>query len=267
MRYFNHTQEYVIGAGQSPEFTVPGNIAQLCNQATQVQNTTNVVNSNPVIAALKQRMREIKPSATDAEMNVLLTGNTIDLGQTFYIWVDDTNTFRLTQSAPQWKTGTVNTGVSPDGTAQPFGTNFPTIGLSVDPVGECGFNQTLFAVEPNPSTDYLGVDVAAWTPSTGASNLLGTLTFSESISGTAIVNSTPPACGAPWVLAVYNYMSAGEAPYNNENPYIDQVERLGQGHVTSVTITTGGGDPVTVTASVTFDSASNCGGTSFTFMN
>jgi hypothetical protein len=183
-------------------------------------------------------MKEIKPSATDAEMNQLLTGNTLDLGTTFYIWMDDTNTFRLTQTPPSWPNGSVNTNVTPDGSPQPIGVNFPTIGLSVDPVGECGFNQTLFAVQPNPATDYLGVDTATWTPSTGTSNLLGTLNFSESISGTAVVigppTPPPPTCSGPWIQAVQNYMATAEF---YDPSYISNIYALGQGHVTSISET------------------------------
>jgi hypothetical protein len=268
MRYFNHGATYVAGAGQSPEFTRPGNLVELCNQATQVQNTTTVSNSNPVIAALKQRMREIKPTATDSEMNQLLTGNTIDLGQTFYIWVDDTNTFRMTQTVPQWKTGIDNTSVSADGSATPFSVSFPTIGLSVDPVGECGFNQTLFAQEPNAATQYLGVDTATWTPSSGASNLLGTLSFSETISGTAIVSGTPPTnCSAgPYINAVENYMNNVDVYYVGQQAYTAEIMTLGQGHVTSVGYTPFMGQFFTTV--VTFDDSPNCGlDTSFTVSN
>jgi hypothetical protein len=238
MRYFDHTATYVIGAGKSPEFTRPGNLVELANQAAQVANTTAVNNSNPIIAQIKQRMKEIKPTATDAEMNELLTGNTLDLGATFYIWLDGTNTFRMTQSAPQWGNVTANTNLSPDGSPRPTGVSFPTIGLSVDPIGECGFNQSLFAVQPDAATDYLGVDTATWTPSSGAGNLLGTLAFSESISGTAIVTgpTTPPvtSCNGPWITAVENYMAQAEF---YDPGYISTIYSLGQGHVTSVTQT------------------------------
>ena len=239
MRYFDHTKTYVAGAGQSPEFTRPGNIVELANQAAQVVNTTLVNNQNPIIAFIKQRMKEIKPSATDAEMNELLTGNTVDLSTTFYIWLDNTNTFRMTQTAPQWGNQVANTNITPDGSASPLGVSFPTIGLSVDPTGECGFNQSLFAVQPDPATDYLGVDTATWTPSSGASNLLGTLQFSEAISGTAVTVTTktpppPPSCNGPWITAVQNYMATAEF---YDAGYIANIYSLGQGHVTSVTQT------------------------------
>jgi hypothetical protein len=187
MRAFSHTQAYPVGAGKSPEFTEPGNIAQLCAQSDLNNDPTGVCNQ------LRQRMKEIKPSVTDAEVFALLgldstgkkplpnSAQTINMGETWYIYLQN-NIFVMTQNMPPW----VTTVPTPDGNAVSDATNFPTIGLSVDPVGEEGFNQTLFAVQPDPSTSFLGVDTSVWTPSSGFNNLLGTLAFNETISTTTL---------------------------------------------------------------------------------
>jgi len=190
LRLFNHSQAYPVAEGQSPEFTTPGNIAQLCQQVSPSGYSS-------LLSQVKLRMRQIKPSANANEINEILgldssgnatsTGQTINLGQTYYIWVDDTNTFRMTQSLPTWHNDAITSVTTADGSAQQLSDNYQTIGYSVDPVGECGFNQTLFADQPNPQTDYLGSDSVTWTPSCGSSNLLGELQFGENISGTAVV--------------------------------------------------------------------------------
>jgi hypothetical protein len=231
---------------------------------------------------------------------VVLTGNTIELGQTFYLWMDDTQTFRMTQSAPQWSGSSANTSVAPDGSAQVTAVNFPTIGKSVDPVGECGFNQTLFAVQPDAATDYLGIDTATWTPSTGTSNLLGTLNLTESISGTAIVLQPnpptppppPPNCSGSWSGDVQNYINSidqqivagyGQGSYwdalsiyfagQNQNGILNsiqqQIMQLGQGNVTSVSFSSHAGDYSTNYFDITV--TTNCGnesaGDSFWYNN
>jgi hypothetical protein len=193
MRIFSHNQAYPVGAGQSPQITTPGNIAQLCAQADSNGDPTVVCNK------LKQRMKEINPAVTDGEMNTLLgldstgahavanSGQTIDLGQTYYIYQQN-GTFVMVQTPPVW----IANGTTPDGSNESDTVSFQTVGLSVDPVGEEGFNQTLFASQPDPSTNDLGTDQAIWQPSCGLNNLLGQLTFQEMVSPSAIVVVTPP---------------------------------------------------------------------------
>lgn len=283
LRVFNHNQAYVIGAGQTPVFTTAGNIAQLCAQSDP--------NGDPTVICkmIEQRMREINPSATNAEMYQVLgldstgatavanSAQTIDLGQTFYIWYDG-KTFQMTQTLPPW----ITTVSSPDGNAQSDATNYPTIGLSVDPVGECGFNQTLFADQPNPQTDYLGVDTTTWTPSSGFNNLLGSLSFGESISGSAVVlgPTTQVTCSSnPQVAAVESYLqSAGATQTLNlvngavsGQPLTQVVATLqGMPGVSSVYASGAGYDEnghMVENVTVTFTNSSNCSPSYFMTLN
>src|SRR5262249_17974962 len=93
-----------------------------------------------------------------------------------------------------------------DGLPQSDVITFPTIGLSVNPVGESGFNQTLFALQPDPSNSYLASDEAIWQPCSGFNNFLGELSFEEFVSPSAAKMTVPlPALpGLPSKLANLN---------------------------------------------------------------
>jgi hypothetical protein len=227
LRYFDHTKAYPVAAGQSPEFTRPGTIVELASQ-TDSTGKKGILLLNQI----KQRMREIKPSATDAEMDELFNGDTINLNQRYCIWLEG-NTFRMTQALPPW----VSDVPAPDGKRKSYDVTFPTIGKTIDPPGEAGFNQTLFAQQPNPQSEDLGLDSAIWTPSSGFNLLLGELIFRESIVGNPYPPPSPPPCVTPsWVNEVntYIYQNVWDGPGGTMDSFIRSFPG-----VTSVTATPG----------------------------
>lgn len=201
MRVFNHGQAYPVPAGQNAQFTTPGTIPQLLNQVSSQTATT-------VLAQLKQRMREIKPDATPSELNAVLSSQSVNLGQTMYIYMINKE-LTLTNVPPAW----IVQNTQADGSPQDYSIQYPTLGLSVNPVGESGFRNVLFEGTPDPATTTLGQDEALFTPSSGFNNLLGTLEFRNQIvtplppvnnvvavvpsGGPPVPNGAPPAPGSP----------------------------------------------------------------------
>lgn len=200
MRVFNHNQAYPMPSGQNAQFTAPGTVPQLLSQVgTQT--------ASAVLAQLKQRMREIKPDATQSELNAVLSSQTVNMGQTAYIYMIN-DKLTMTNTPPAW----IVKNTQADGTPQDYSVQYPTLGLSVNPVGESGFRNVLFENTPDPATTTLGQDEAVFTPSSGFNNLLGTLEFRTQIitplptitsatvpppSGvTGVPTSGPPASGA-----------------------------------------------------------------------
>jgi hypothetical protein len=206
LRLFNHQQQLPVAAGAPPLISDSGNVVQLLNQ----------IGDQTIMPQLKQRIHEIKPSASDNEIMTMLKDNLVGLGETWYIYMDQsTGALKMKQTAPSWvanlPTG-YQDGTKADGSPMHSSTTFETIGYSVDPPGEAGFNSNLYDITSDPTSTGLATDESIWTPSSGFNNLLGTLSFGESITDvsattpsptppTTCSTCTPQGCTFPWDTA------------------------------------------------------------------
>lgn len=172
LRFFpnGHEGSYPTAPGGSAQFTVPGTISQLL---TQIGDE----NAQRVMRQLKQRMKEIKPSASDEEIETTLNSHAMELGETAYIYLQNNN-FIFTTAAPPWMVR----GQHPDGTSQHSEITYQTLMNIANPVGEAGLQLAMYTNYPNPQTTSRGKDEAFFIPSSGFNNLLGYLEFRNSCS-------------------------------------------------------------------------------------
>lgn len=171
IRIFDRNSPQPVAEGSPPVFTQAGTAAQILSQ---VGNGTG--SELTVLNQIRQRMREIKPEATIAEVDSVLASRPIALGETLYVYMTG-NTLQLTNAPPPWLVA----GTAPDGLPLNISSTFQTIGLSVNPPGDLGFSNVVFEFMPNPSTMAIGEEEAIFTPSSGFNNLLGTLEFRSRI--------------------------------------------------------------------------------------
>lgn len=179
IRIFNYSQPSPVAAGQPPVFTSAGTIAQILGQ---VGNGSGSEQS--ILKILHQRIREIKPEATKAEIDALLASRTFGLGQKLYIYLSGKK-LQLTETAPPW----IVPNTVADGKPIIVSSSFQTIGTSVNPPGDAGFRNVVFEEMPDPSTFGLGREEAILTPSSGYNNLLATLEFRSRIEETSAAPS------------------------------------------------------------------------------
>lgn len=183
VRLFDHNAAYPVGAGQNAQFGQPGTVPRLLAQVGNGADTS-------ILAQIRQRVRQIKPEATVAEIDAVLNSLTVDLGQTIYLYrVADVLT--LSHTPPPW----IVEGTQPDGSEQSFQVTYQTIDRSVAPQFEAGFRNVIFQSMPDPSLYLLGEDKALYTPSSGFNNLLGVLEFRQRVYNLA--NPVPPPPPTP----------------------------------------------------------------------
>jgi len=171
MRIFQYEQPSPLPAGSAPVFSSAGTIAQLL---AQVGNGSG--SDRGILALVRQRIREIKPEATEGEINALLSSRTVNMGQRLYIYMLNKQLV-LTEAPPPW----LVPNTVPDGLPTIISSSFQTIGTSVNPPGDSGFRNVVFSEMPNPSTFGLGREEAIFTPSSGFNNLLAHLEFRSQI--------------------------------------------------------------------------------------
>lgn len=180
VRIFSYTQPSPVAEGQPPVFTQAGTAAQILSQ---VGNGSGSEQS--ILSQIRQRIREIKPEATSAEIDGLLASRTLNLGETLYIYLSG-GQLLLTPTPPPW----LVPGTVPDGTPSTITSSFQTIGISVNPPNDAGFRNVVFGQMPNPATFALGQEEAIFTPSSGFNNLLGVLEFRSMIQPSTVTNES-----------------------------------------------------------------------------
>lgn len=182
IRVFPYETALPLPAGQAPQFSTNGTLTQIL---AQVGNGSGA--EQTLLAQLRQRMREIKPEATESEINAVLSSRTIGLGQRLYIYLNDSK-LQLTDVPPSW----LVPNTVPDGAEQIIASSFQTIGTAVNPPGDSGFRNIVFSEMPNPASFGRGREEAIFTPSSGFNNLLGTLEFRSRIEPAAQNNNSAP---------------------------------------------------------------------------
>ncbi len=171
IRIFSYNQPSPVAAGQPPVFSRAGNVGQIL---AQVGNGSG--SERNILNVLHQRIREIKPEATEAEIDALLTSKPVALGETLFIYLTGTK-LQMTATPPSW----IVPNTVPDGLPITVSSSFQTIGTSVNPQGDSGFRNVVFQEMPDPSTFGIGREEAIFTPSSGFNNLLGALEFRSRI--------------------------------------------------------------------------------------
>jgi hypothetical protein len=180
LRLFDHNAQYPVLEDSSPRFTRTGTVSQLL---AQIGNGADTLIMNQLV----ERIREIKPDTTLADINTLFADNLLEMGDTFYVYEID-GALTMTQTPPPW----VVANTSADGNPQDIFSTFETIGFSVNPPGEGGLKNVMFEQTPDPASNGIGKDEVIWIPSCGFNNLLGTLQFQESVTNLLLTMNSPP---------------------------------------------------------------------------
>jgi hypothetical protein len=132
-------------------------------------------NANSVLQTITQRLHQIKPEATDAEIDAVLNTQAIGMGAHLVVFRGDDNKFHVTdrRNAPSWTSYRQT-----DGAKQTVSNTYNLINLSVNAPNDGGAPKYPFM----HSSTAVGIDSATFTPSSGYRNLLGTLSFSNATS-------------------------------------------------------------------------------------
>ncbi|MBX9687765.1 MAG: hypothetical protein K2X27_13750 [Candidatus Obscuribacterales bacterium] len=129
---------------------------------------------------LENRMWQIKPDATQAEIDTVLMLKKIKIGKRYYIYLNAKRQFELSTDRPFW-INDQGSDPSPDGSPQkPIKTlPFCLLGSLVNTSADFNIHEVPFIdYEPQVPTIF-GYLSASFTPSSGANNLLGVVKFSE----------------------------------------------------------------------------------------
>lgn len=171
LRLFDRNAAY--GDDFDPKFSTPGTVPQLL---TQVGN-----GAYSVVALISQRIHQIKPEATQAEIDNLLNNTTIELDSIKYIYMIDDTSRQLVFSATPPKT--LVTRVAADGQLQAYSSgSYTTLYKAVNAYAANGLN-IYFMVPPPVNSSAIAADYAYYTPSSGYRGNLGSVRFENTISG------------------------------------------------------------------------------------
>lgn len=159
LKAFNHGQVY---AGQ-PSFGRTGSLRELLTQCS----------ADNALQQIEQRMHQIKPDATDAEIQGVLNSASLGVGETVYLYMQN-NKLTISANKPSWAIES-----NPDGHSQASSSTYDLINKSVDAPHDGGAPVFPFMETP-PS---VGIDSCVFTPSSGYRNLLGVVNFTNQTQG------------------------------------------------------------------------------------
>ena len=173
LKHYNLNASYPPGPGGSyPAFNGPctmsaeGTLAELLGDSNAPPSVTR---------DLILRMHQIKPDATDAEIQAVL-GTIVPFRKTSYIYMNASGSLVLSATKP-----TPLTTVSPDGNQNDFSTGTVDLnGRIVNVPGEEGYPNPWDCPPPQPGQ---ANNAGQWWPSSGYHNLLGKLKFKNCASG------------------------------------------------------------------------------------
>ncbi|MBX9690672.1 MAG: hypothetical protein K2X27_28410 [Candidatus Obscuribacterales bacterium] len=163
------------------KYDINGSYCLPCNFAsagTLTELLSEVTGASSLANDLKVRMRQIKPSATDSELDSVLA-STVAFGQTSYIYMNGgaNGTLVLSTTPPSFP---INSSAAPDGKLVTYQTPNVNLNGTIINVPSCeGY--------PNPwdcpAVPASAQNKALWTPSSGFNNLLGVLRFMNCAGG------------------------------------------------------------------------------------
>lgn len=157
---------------------------------TQMSSKTGKVGS--FIKAMHQIVPNKDPNQFGIEVYQILTGPTIPMGQTMYIYADQNN--KDPQGLPKLIFTKTAPGASatqtPNGGPQIFHSTYAVLGTTINPPKEMAITDSLFTQMLKGITastkrvgQLKGVDEAKWTPNTSSNNFLGELNFASGLTG------------------------------------------------------------------------------------
>ncbi|MBX9690447.1 MAG: hypothetical protein K2X27_27275 [Candidatus Obscuribacterales bacterium] len=173
------------------QVTRDGTVQELFQQIESVnaanRTVTNNASSTSVIAFMKQRMKEIKPSASDTEIQGILDRR-LALGSKYYIYLSGGN-LTMDTNGPA-----VKTSRTPDGKEHKITGTYTILEGVANPYYSYGIHDRLFTTwgagangtggtlgraTLDPGSDISATDSASFQPASGAYGLLGVIKFSE----------------------------------------------------------------------------------------
>lgn len=183
-----------VGAGITPnastnsnpcQVTVDGTIGQLFGQVAGGPNATVTKGGNAagVEAFLRQRMLEINPKATEAEILDVLNTK-VGLGNTYYIYLKNGKLVMDTQG-PGYVSALSNVARIADGDVHSVSSSFSILQGVANPHYSYGIHDRLFTTwgTNEDRNDFQGditaTETASFQPSSGAFGLLGIVKFEE----------------------------------------------------------------------------------------
>lgn len=162
LKAFDHGQNYASPPGPV-NFGTPGTPAQFFDQC----------NANAVKNQIVQRVQQIKPGATQAQVMSILGSATLNMGETLYLYMNDGGNLVLSNRAPSW----VASGMTPDGPLQTYKNSYDPVFKSVDSYRDAGA-----PVLPYDRNDPMtAIDGCEYRPSSGYRNLLGEVRFFQEV--------------------------------------------------------------------------------------
>lgn len=167
------------------QVTVDGTIAQYFQQVEAGQNPSvqNGGSSSSVKAFLEQRMLEIMPTATQAQIDAVLDTN-IGLGNTYYIYMKS-GVLTIDTTGPGYIGGQSAGARQPDGKVHQVQSTYPILQGVANPYYSYGIHDRLFTSwGSNDNKDDMQGEITAtqttyFQPASGAYGLLGVVKFTE----------------------------------------------------------------------------------------
>lgn len=168
---------------------VPGRVSKEGSLMTLMEQVSSH-SLNPFALAemrrfLENRLWQIKPDASQAEIDALITLAPIEMKQKYYLYLDSNRNFQLSKNAPFWVNPKSPSQTTPDGKLHTYNSNpYNLVGTLVNSPADFNIHEKPFL--DDSKSLMLGQLTASFTPSSGANNLLGLLKFSERAWGAGL---------------------------------------------------------------------------------
>ncbi|MBA4077832.1 MAG: hypothetical protein C0508_22580, partial [Cyanobacteria bacterium PR.023] len=158
--------------------------------------------ASPIIAQITNRLRQVEPSVTQADVETALGDTNFPLtlagaptgtgGSKLYLYVDSSTKKPKMNTSLPWSDSAISAdGPSPSG-ADKCDSTYPLNGWAVNTTkgntggagsGDGGYHEVPFTALRSGDASPNGTDSALWHPASGFNNLLGELKFQQTVEG------------------------------------------------------------------------------------
>ncbi|MBY0552304.1 MAG: hypothetical protein K2W95_33805 [Candidatus Obscuribacterales bacterium] len=135
----------------------------------------------PMKRFLENRMWQMKPDATQLEIDAVVSLVPIELRAKYFLYLDKNRQFQLSKTPPFWVDVRDSAQLTPDGEPRHFVTGYDLRDTLVN--SNADFNIHIKPYLDDTKAFIWGEVGAHFTPSSGANNLLGVIKFTESAKG------------------------------------------------------------------------------------
>lgn len=135
----------------------------------------------PMKRFLENRMWQMKPDATQLEIDAVISLVPIELGAKYFLYLDKDRRFQLSKTPPFWVDVRDYSQLTPDGKPRTYSTPYDLRNTLVN--SNADFNIHIKPYLDDTKAIIVGEVGASFTPSCGANNLLGVIKFTESAKG------------------------------------------------------------------------------------